>query len=294
MADNSYGYDDYNGPTFGTEQESQNFDSSSTKLNDEYDDDEHDPLRVGMWLEGDSLAPPCGSSISVIHSLIDLAFESEQLPKDRAENYKNEVLYDLGCGDGRICLEAYWRYMNGDKNGERQDLPKMIQCVGVEIENDLIVRFRELIGKLPPLPLRVDERDGEDGSDMPVSHSSRIHAVQGDLCEVLQSLVDRQKESGVIVVDDSMSISLKKGETSPYLHLPLPTIITMYLLPEAIALIEPTLVEMMNLNPKLKIVCHSWGMRNCIKPTKTVDVIDKETGLAASLFLYTADSFCIS
>jgi len=277
--DNLYGYTDYNGPTSVGEQ-------SATQKDNEPDDDEDDPLRIGMWLEGDSLAPPCGSSISVVHSLIDLAFESTQLDQE------DHVLYDLGCGDGRVCLEAYWRYMNDDKNHRRQNPQRIMQCVGVEIENDLIIRFRELIGKLPPLPTRMDEGDEEGGSDMSLTHSSRIHAVKGDLCEVLQSLVDRQKKIGE--ADDKMATFIKEGETSPYNYLPLPTIITMYLLPEAIALIEPTLLEMMSLNPKLKIICHSWGMRNSINPAKTVDVIDEETGLDTSLFLYTADSFGIS
>lgn len=293
MADNLYGYNDYSGPTFLVDHESKNCDSSSTNQIEVYDDEEEDPLRVGMWLEGDSLAPPCGSSISVVHSLIDLAFESSQLPDEKNEKYEGEeVLYDLGCGDGRVCLEAYWRYMNADtNNGEQQNLPRKIQCVGVEIEDDLVVRFRELIRKLPPLPFEAERKDRE-GGDLSVPHSSNIHAVQGDLCEVLQSLVDRQKESGV--VDDDNGNSCKEGEASLYVYLPLPTVITMYLLPEAITLIEPTLVKMMNLNPKLRIICHSWGMRKCIKPSKTVDAIDKETGLATSLFLYTADSFNIS
>jgi len=274
-------YTDYDGPT------SLGGQPTTRKDNEHIDDeDEDDPLRVGMWLEGDSLAPPCGSSISVVHSLIDLAFESVQ------EDEEDCVLYDLGCGDGRVCLEAYWRYMNDDKSDRRKNSQRRMQCVGVEIEDDLIIRFRELIGKLQPPPTRVDEGGREDGSDQSVTHSSRIHAVKGDLCEVLKSLVDRQKK--LRVVDEKMRANNNEGEASPYEYLPLPTIITMYLLPESITLIEPTLLEMMSLNPKLIIICNSWGMRKSVSPAKTVNAIDGETGLTTTLFLYTAESLGIS
>eukprot|EP00559_Dactyliosolen_fragilissimus_P004144 CAMPEP_0184864284 /NCGR_PEP_ID=MMETSP0580-20130426/14410_1 /TAXON_ID=1118495 /ORGANISM="Dactyliosolen fragilissimus" /LENGTH=157 /DNA_ID=CAMNT_0027362999 /DNA_START=16 /DNA_END=489 /DNA_ORIENTATION=+ len=153
MANNMYGYDDYNGPE----------DVFTSKKNDSLDceiesdtDDIHDPLRVGMWLEGDSLAPPCGSSLSVVRSIIELAFSGrrriEPDDSDQRSNMKGisessssigdnqEVLYDLGCGDGRVCLEAYWKLAG-----------RKIQCVGIEIEEDLVERFKYLIAKLPPV-----------------------------------------------------------------------------------------------------------------------------------------------
>ena len=75
-------------------------------------DDEDNPLRAGMWMDGDSLAPPCGCEPSIITPLLSLL------------NLTNtDILYDLGCGDGRICFKAVQEY-------------PILKAVGVEIEED--------------------------------------------------------------------------------------------------------------------------------------------------------------
>ena len=282
MANNLYGYNDYNGPTTG--------DQATASLNGS-DEEEDDPLRVAQWIEGDSLAPPCGSSLSIVHSLLDLAFESVMQGND-LNNNDEEVLYDLGCGDGRVCLEAYWRYYKTKDDGKNGNNREM-QCVGVEIEEDLVVRFRELIEKLPPISPPGEKVDNViQGNVKTLNHSPKIHAVQGDLLEILTFLMDRQKKEFKTTVGNTKTNASAELEVLPYDDLPLPTIITFYLLPDAIRLIEPKLIEMMKLNPFLRIVCNTWGMQNkSIKPVKTVDAIDQETGLSTKLFLYTSDSF---
>lgn len=60
--------------------------------------EDSDPLH-GFWLEGDSLAPPCQADLDIVEEILTLAN-----PNDRS------ILYDLGCGDGRICLRASSRY----------------------------------------------------------------------------------------------------------------------------------------------------------------------------------------
>jgi len=129
-----YGYCDYEGP-------------NTAPL--DFEDD--DPLRSGYWMEGDSLAPPCGSSLGVLHALLDLG-----------DVRRDDVLYDMGCGDGRVCLEAFAKYG--------------CRCVGVEIEDDLINRFQFLA-----------ERLGVRG---------RVEAVKGDLREILNSLNGEHPEDG--------------------------------------------------------------------------------------------------
>ena len=71
----------------------------------------------GFWMEGDSLAPPCQTDMEIVHEILTLA----------APN-KDSKVYDLGCGDGRICAMA----------------SKMYGCrsCGVEIESKLIAKFR--------------------------------------------------------------------------------------------------------------------------------------------------------
>ncbi|RLN45126.1 hypothetical protein BBJ28_00017510 [Nothophytophthora sp. Chile5] len=86
---------------------------------DDDDDDDQNPGAF-MWMEGDSLAPPCQSDRDVVSKIVAIA---NVTPDD--------VLIDLGCGDGRICIEAAKRF------GAR--------ARGVEIEEFLIERFRQLI-----------------------------------------------------------------------------------------------------------------------------------------------------
>jgi precorrin-6B methylase 2 len=74
----------------------------------------------GFWMEGDSLAPPCQAELDVIEVILELAQLNEQ-----------SVLYDLGCGDGRICIEASKRYG--------------CRSYGVEIELKLYEEFQKNI-----------------------------------------------------------------------------------------------------------------------------------------------------
>ncbi|KAG2525673.1 hypothetical protein JM18_003068 [Phytophthora kernoviae] len=87
---------------------------------DEDESEEEQNPGAFMWIEGDSLAPPCQSERDVVSKIMEIA---RVTPDD--------VVVDLGCGDGRICIEAAKRF------GAR--------ARGVEIEEFLIKRFRELI-----------------------------------------------------------------------------------------------------------------------------------------------------
>lgn len=76
---------------------------------------EENPLD-SFWMEGDSLAPPCQSENDIIDIILNLV-----------EITNNSIVYDLGCGDGRICIEASKRYG--------------CHSVGVEIESKLYEDF---------------------------------------------------------------------------------------------------------------------------------------------------------
>ena len=221
-------------------------------------------------------APPCGSSISIIQSMVKLALESTSISSSNNNNTRvsddvtlprKEVLYDLGCGDGRVCLEAYWHCYEelAQEEGRQCDL----QCVGVEIEEDLVTRFQDLIDQLslPSFKTSGEEQD----------HSSKIHAIHGDLCQVLESLLKRKEDR-----DDGGDSS----DSKKYSDLPIPTIITLYLLPEAIKLIQPILIKMLQTMKPLTIICNTWGMNKEVTPSKVVDALDEETGNQAKLFIY--------
>ena len=74
------------------------------------------------WIEGDSLAPPCQSDDHVVMQILSLL---DLTSKDR--------IMDLGCGDGRICIQAAKRFG--------------AQGCGIEIEPELVQRGQMLIQK---------------------------------------------------------------------------------------------------------------------------------------------------
>jgi precorrin-6B methylase 2 len=95
----------------------------------------------GFWMEGDSLAPPCQTDMEVVKEILKLSSPT-----------KTDKLYDLGCGDGRICAMASKIY--GCKS-----------C-GVEIEAKLAEKFRTNLAK-----------EGAWANDL-------VHVHEGDLREL--------------------------------------------------------------------------------------------------------------
>ena len=88
-----------------------------------YDDAEDLNPLANYWMEGDSLAPPCQAEMDVVHSILDLTAANSAT-----------VLYDLGCGDGRICCEAAKRFK--------------CRSIGCEIEPFLVARFRQHVARI--------------------------------------------------------------------------------------------------------------------------------------------------
>jgi SAM-dependent methyltransferase len=191
-------------------------------------------------MEGDSLAPPCGTAISTIHSLLDFA-----------EVSSTDVLYDLGCGDGRVCLEAYAKYN--------------CRSVGVEVEADLVERAHHLISSLP-------------GTENETTCKRLPRIVLKDLQEMLDDLLDRLARPN------------NNDETqSADSELPLPTIIVLYLLPESLAKLQDRFISLLLLlPPPFRILCNTWGLPRleAVKETK----ISEESGAITALHLYTRKS----
>jgi SAM-dependent methyltransferase len=180
------------------------------------DDDETNPLFF-QWMEGDSLAPPCQSEVDVITPMLD--FIAQHIPQTFISEPQNAIFYDLGCGDGRVCLAA----------------TKKFNCrsIGVEIEEFLIERFQK---KLTLLQLE--------------------HMVQ-------------------IVHGDLRDVSFELGSSG--------TVISMYLLPEALELIKEKLLDA--LRDGAIVVCNSWGLKGI---TPTAKSVGGETN-NVNFFLYTKD-----
>jgi hypothetical protein len=213
-----YGYNDYHGPFQKDFRKQVTVVEHQPLQSEENSEDENDPLRPGLWMEGDSLAPPCGCSIPVIHEMLRLASVTE-----------TDILYDLGAGDGRVCLEAY----------------ALCRCqcsIGIEIEPVLIERFQQLIQTM-------------DNSNTP---SPPVIAYQGDLRTLLARLVEN-------------SLGTNSTDTNLPSELLPPTVITIYLLPEAVREIEPLLLELLRRIQSLRIVCNTWGIPN-LRPYRTKEV----------------------
>lgn len=117
---------------------------------DEEEDADINPLNH-FWIEGDSLAPPCQAELDVVKGILDLA---------APYILEGSTLYDLGCGDGRICTEATRRFN--------------CNSLGCEIEPHLIERFTANVSRLGLI--------------------DKVTIVQGDLCEL------KLDKIGVVVV----------------------------------------------------------------------------------------------
>lgn len=97
--------------------------TSATAADYDYEDAEDANPLANYWMEGDSLAPPCQAELDVVHAILDLA-----------QPTCDSVLFDLGCGDGRICCEASKRFL--------------CRSVGCEIEPHLIQKFQQHISRI--------------------------------------------------------------------------------------------------------------------------------------------------
>ena len=108
----------YDGPSNHPQNSTANKNRTAEGEEDNDSDEELNPLRLGQWIEGDILAPPLGSTTPAIHSILELGNITS-----------NDTIYDLGCGDGRVSLEAHVK-------------DKCEHCIGIEIEQDLVNRFK--------------------------------------------------------------------------------------------------------------------------------------------------------
>jgi SAM-dependent methyltransferase len=210
------------------------------------------PLQAGFWMPGDSLAPPCGTSVSVIHQILLIA----KLTSD-------DVLYDFGCGDGRVCLEAWYKY----------------QCrsIGIELEQDLVDRARALIGAC------------EKQRTPTTTSSSSLPLVTTTMPEV--HCMDLRQALNHLVYQSAKGHGVEPKTTAPFnaeLFLPNPTVIILYLLPEALEEIKSLLSSLLTYLPNCRVVCNSWGIPSW-RPMEEA-VAHTSTTVTTKVFVYTKQS----
>jgi cyclopropane fatty-acyl-phospholipid synthase-like methyltransferase len=89
-----------------------------------------------------SLAPFVASPMNVVHAMLELA----DLKKD-------EVLFDLGCGDGRILIEAV-QHFDANAVGVELDAGRYRECLRKIKESHLEDRVRVIHGNLLEVNLK--------------------------------------------------------------------------------------------------------------------------------------------
>jgi SAM-dependent methyltransferase len=244
---NMHGYSDYNGPVSVVGL------MTTAAGHDSDDEDDMNPLQAGFWMEGDSMAPPCGTSISAIHKMLEIA-------KVNAE----DVLYDFGCGDGRVCIEAWHLYR--------------CQTVGIELEQDLVDRANALISQTTAAV-----------SHATVTHINNVPQIyRMDLRQVLDRLL-----SQCVTDEFSSDSSLTADAEVASIVWPNPTVVLLYLLPEALSEIEPQLSKLMHcLDSDFRIICNTWGLPSwkAAKDELITDLVKSTT----KVYMYTRSSVMTS
>lgn len=248
-----YGYNDYDGPN-------SELTAKIVSAKDESDEDasfDANPLQAGFWMDGDSLAPPCGTSISILRKLLQ-----------SLDINKNDVLYDLGCGDGRVCLEAWHIY----------------QCrtVGIEVEQDLVDRAQYLV-----------KAELKRQRDIPTFQST------GSTTECEPQIYKMDLRSALdLLVAGNNNIKLDRYRytdntdtgttTTASIYLPEPTIVVLYLLPEALSEIASQLGNVLQNIINCRIVCNSWGIPSW-EPIQVIE-LREEGEQSTKIFVYTRQS----
>ena len=127
-----------------------------------------------FWLPGDSLAPPCQSDMEVVGEILKFANPGP-----------SSVLFDLGCGDGRICILA----------------SKLFGCksVGCEIEDVLVEKFRQNVARTKTDELVTIVQGDLRSLDLAAATIIVIYLLPESICEIEPVLVEALQRGCVIV-----------------------------------------------------------------------------------------------
>ena len=149
--------------------------------NNDLEEDDELPYH---WLEGDSLAPPCQTDSETITALLELIkpFASPE-----------SILYDLGCGDGRICIKATERYE--------------CKSIGVEIEPPLVEKFQKKIETSELLKAKVTAKN-DSLLEVPFEEDATIIVLYllPEAIELIRDKLIRCLERNAVVVCNNWGI----------------------------------------------------------------------------------------
>jgi len=186
----------------------------------DWDSDVHSATDINplnnYWMEGDSLAPPIHTAMDVVANMLQLA-----------EPSSSDYLVDLGCGDGRIPIEAVLKYE--------------CQSTGIELESRLTEIFAERVASLN----------------------------LGEYVKIVNSDITDEEE--LLRVLENV------------------TIVTVYLLPDAVEKIRPVLESAIKRSNRMRFVFNTWSPKSW-KPIKSISCGFSNN---SNLFLFDSTSVTI-
>ncbi|KAL6051563.1 Class I SAM-dependent methyltransferase [Balamuthia mandrillaris] len=156
------------------EEEEEEEDLPILGLKDQEEELAEETSPLPTWLEGDSLGPFISTPKEVLLKVLKLA----QVTRD-------DVVYDLGCGDGRLCIAAALKYG--------------CRAVGVEIESQVAELARhavELNGVGHLVEIRQEDLQKSDISDGTVFI---FYLLPDSLDAIKPLLIERLQKGGRIV-----------------------------------------------------------------------------------------------
>uniref|UniRef100_A0A7S2ETP9 Methyltransferase domain-containing protein n=1 Tax=Trieres chinensis TaxID=1514140 RepID=A0A7S2ETP9_TRICV len=171
---------------------------------------------------------------------------------------EDDVLFDLGCGDGRFLLTAAGRVRG-------------LRCVGVEYDDKFVDRAREALSSTF-MDFNVGGKDGNHKS--PTDIAERVEIRHGDVIDELRASCNASISSNLTVRDDA-------------------TAIFVYLVPNGLVKIRPLLESIMRqrrtkkgCSRRLRVVTYMFSMRGW-EPI----VVDRMTKGECPVYLYDESSF---
>ena len=217
---------------------------------DEDSDEEDSPFNFGLWQEGDSLAPYQTSDRSDVRRMLRMAGVGPGGGEGR-----QECVYDLGCGDGRIVIAAV-----ADFGADR--------AVGVEIDEEIAAKARtaaEAAG--------VSDRVSIHTGDVLTYRSKGVgEGGGGD---------ERAAGSGASKITD-LAGGQDEQPMSPQDALSDATVVVTFLLPAGMKALLRALRGVLERGGR--VVSNTWGMGEGLRPVQEEDADNM------SFYLYTLES----
>jgi len=184
----------------------------------------------------------------------------------------DDVLFDLGCGDGRFLVRAARRF-------------KGLRCVGIEYDKVFATRAQESVRNVSAAD---DDGGGHDDS---TNLRHRIHIRHGDCLDLSTTAnehtsVDGDEQLQLPPSPDSTTATAEAGSLCRDLTLADATCIYVYLLPQGIERVKPILEDVVakkrSKNKRdLRIVTYLFSVKGW-EPTH----VDRTSKSSSPLYLY--------